>query len=79
MLPFPWPKKECEVAEKKVCPPIFHGVLVRPPMSACPGKRILDWSGVGCRKSMTLLSILRLVPYPGKIVGGRIILTAVIF
>lgn len=27
----------------------------------------------GCGKSMTLLSILRLVPYPGKIVGGRII------
>ncbi|MGI6142370.1 MAG: ABC transporter ATP-binding protein [bacterium] len=27
----------------------------------------------GCGKSMTLLSILRLVPYPGKIVAGRII------
>ncbi|HHY37294.1 MAG TPA: ABC transporter ATP-binding protein [Firmicutes bacterium] len=27
----------------------------------------------GCGKSMTLLSILRLVPFPGKIVGGKII------
>jgi len=28
----------------------------------------------GCGKSATALSILRLVPYPGKIVGGRILL-----
>ena len=27
----------------------------------------------GCGKSMTLLSILRLVPPPGKVVGGEIV------
>ena len=26
----------------------------------------------GCGKTMTALSIMRLVPYPGKIVGGRV-------
>ena len=33
----------------------------------------------GCGKSMTLLSLLRLVPHPGEIIGGEILFRAKIF